>query len=432
MLRSQVSILRLLTHTAWIAGLMALAVACAQPALEGDDDVDAATGVTGPDPTRPAKVLYFMMGEDAWVASAAGTEGQRICRASTPHPDERGARALCVPALEALDTQLALFDVAALQVITSYDEWGRDMLIAPTVSPDGSKVAYGALNDALLDVILVYDDANHQIASVEAFDFIGWAGSDALVIKKGQPAIWAIGADEPHYINGNQPRAVGPEPAGAVYETMVLEFKVHFIDVNGETRELGKGQLGGVWGSRVLIIPVDGVGPARLVDLADSEFGAEIELPPVPFDRMLGTRLVGPDQVIIEKQLFVTCGVEQQRYATQSFWHDVERSETTPLADTEGEVHAVLVDASGSVALILDLEPCGAPKGTGRILNLSTDRSRPLSDFLADPVTAGAVSGDGRFVAVAVANGVQVIDLVSDEVRIAGTGSAGGSVLHFR
>ena len=430
---------------------LVLVAACAStpPADGGGDEDDAAVGVAPPPPPEAmdSRLLYFHMGQDAWLASAAGTESQKICEKASAQPDEDGSRVLCVPDRDALeegeDPVLKLYDLGSFSVTAEYEGWIGNEYDLPHISPEGSKVAFVAFNDNGLQVVRVFDDGAHEIDEVLASGVIGWAGEEALVLDRGNQAVlWVLGSeDEGRTINGSGAVPVSGFPAGVAYERLGrTNLKVYFLDVNGQERDFGIGRIGGVGAGRLLIGPEFDNGPeleARLVDLADTQFEKTIPIPSVGFDRMAGVRLVGANTVLVELQMFATCGIELGRFAMHTIWHHIDDDgdrDEYEIGNTEDaeHPHIALTDRKGDRALIVDVDPCGEPIGTARIVEISDHEVRDITDFIAEPVRGGDISPDGRFVVVSLANGVQVVDLATDTVRIAGTGQAGGRVFHFR
>ena len=55
-----------------------------------------------------------------------------------------------------------------------------------------------------------------------------------------------------------------------------------------------------------------------------------------------------------------------------------------------------------------------------------------LTDYIAEPVLDGSMSPEGRFVALSLGNGVQVLDLALERTIVAGTGAEGGGIFYFR
>ncbi|MGK0361282.1 MAG: hypothetical protein ACI9U2_003600, partial [Bradymonadia bacterium] len=72
--------------------------------------------------------------------------------------------------------------------------------------------------------------------------------------------------------------------------------------------------------------------------------------------------------------------------------------------------------------------------GTGRVNNLRSGESTRLVEYVQGAISAATLSNDGRFVAVATADGVTVIDLASSPPvqRAAGMGAPGGTEIIFR
>jgi hypothetical protein len=422
--------------------LALLLTACAQ-AQKPDDghgggggsgsSADAGAPAPPPGGVPATRLLYFTEGGDAWLASAAGTEPRKICDAAAPHPDLDGKRALCVPA--ATDTPLRLYDLGTFSVIEEYADWRQGSTSTPALSPDGSKIAFSALDDAGQDVVRVVDDGQHVLAETPAFGVVAFPGPETLLLDAGDgpPAVWHVGDADKHTLRGTNPAPIGPDPAGVAYET-IDDLHVRFLGGDGAERDLGAGQIGGVWGTHVLVAPVEGAaGTAHLLDLADPHADETLDLASVPFDRQRGTRLAGPHTVLVEDQVFATCQGFQERRPTKTHWYDLKAGRDVVLADTGADPHLALPDQRGAHALVLDVDPCGHPKGTGRVVDLSDGSARPLTDFLPDPVRAGAISPDGRFVALSLAGGVRVLDLSGDTtLRVAATGAAGGDVLEFR
>lgn len=401
----------------------------------GGGDGDGLSGTVIPPPAEPgsARLLYFTMGGDAWLASAAGTDPRPICEGAEPWPSATGARALCVPADEA--QPLRLYDLGALGVIAEYAEWRRGALSGPMLSPDGSRVAVVATGPAGDDVVRVFDDGGNVVGEIAAFGVLAFASPDVLLLDRGggAPALWRLGGDEAVALAGTRHQPVGPDPAGAVYEVTAPGSEVVFQGADGRKRELGAGRLGGVYGRRVLVVPSASAldEPARVVDLLDDTYEATFAVPRVPFDRQLGVRLVGPRTVLVEQHLTVWCNAMAHRGPTKTIWYDVDDGSSETVAETGADPHVVLPAVTGDRALVLDVDPCGEPLGTGRVVDLDGDE-RPLTDFLPEPVEAGAISPEGRFVAVSLENGVRVIDLSSGTVRVAATGAEGGATFHFR
>lgn len=424
-----------------ISLLCAVLAACAAGETEDDSrlrppppggEADALVGGGGPPPpgAGAATRLFFRVGQDGFAASSAGTEARVICPGARPVPDAEGGRVLCVP--DAEGTPLTLYDLAAGIVIEEYAEWRLTADRPPLLSPDGGKVAVRARRaEDGMDVVRVYDDGGNIVAETPAFEVLAFPGPETVLFEAQQGvSVWALGAD-PVALSGTTARGVGPDAAGAVYQVVAPAAKVFYADgVSGAPRDLGEGTLLDTFGRRVLI---EQGASARIIDVGDPRFEQTLSLPTVPFDRQRSARLEDPDAVLVEVQSFASCpGGVRGRAALETTWRDTLEDETVTVA-TGDTTHRASVDRAGTWALVLDVDVCGAPMGSGRVVHLKDDsRSRELRDLLAEGETprGGAISRDGRFVAIAVLDGVRVIDLASDyAVRAAAAGGAGGDLV---
>ena len=372
--------------------------------------------------------LFFRAGADGFVATAAGTEVRMICAGARPVPDAEGGRVLCVPDSDA--QPLALYDLAADVVIETYADWQLSADRPPRLSPDGGKIAVRVIDEGGADAVRVYDDGGNTVAETAAFEVIAFPGPDTVLLDRQQTAVWVLGS-EPVTLQGGGAMPVGPDPAGAVYQISAPQPKVLFVDgLGGAPRELGMGSLGGAAGTRVLL---EVGNTARVLDVGDPTLDRAVTLPSVGFDRQRGVRFESPEALLSEVQTVSACpGGASQRVSVQTRWHRVIDGEAETVAQTDTG-HRAWVDRAGEWALVLDLDACGAPQGTGRVVNVKDDaKSRALDALLAagESPQAGAVSPDGRFVALALSDGVRVIDLASDyTVRDAARGSAGADIV---
>ncbi len=426
-----------------ISLLCAALAACAAGETEDDGrlrppppggEADALVGGGGPPPpgAGDATLLFFRVGPDGFAARAAGTEARVICPGARPVPDDEGGRVLCVP--DAEGAPLTLYDLAAGIVIEAYPEWRLTADRPPRLSPDGGKVAVRARRaEDGMDVVRVYDDGGNIVGEAPGFEVLDFPGPETVLFETAQGAsVWALGAD-PVALPGITAQAVGPDAAGAVYQVVAPAPKVFYADgVSGAPRDLGEGTLRATFRRRVLI---EQGAQARLVDVGDPRFEQSLTLPTVPFDRQRSARLEDTDAVLVEVQGFASCpGGVRGRAALETTWRDTIEDETLIVA-TGDTTHRAHVDRAGNWALVLDVDVCGAPVGSGRVVHLRDDsRSRDLRDLLAEGETprGGALSRDGRFVALGVLDGVRVIDLASDyAVRAAAAGGHGGD-LAFR
>lgn len=284
-------------------------------------------------------------------------------------------------------------------------------------------------------MVILADGGGNPINMVPALGVLGFAGNDALILDRGPiKVLWSIFGGNEEIITGTNIHAVGPVGAGAVYEIFDRETVVEYVNAAGQTREMGAGRIGGVFGQRMLLIPnsVALDTNALLLDVTDPAFQVEIPLPQVPFDRIFDARLVGPDGVILEMKQSISCPGVDLNYSMVTTWYDAETGASYPIADTGREPHVARTDALGVRALVLNVDECGESEGTGYIVELATGAQTPLTDYIAEPVLDGAMSPDGRFVALSLANGVQVLDLALERIVVAGAGAKGGSVFQFR
>ncbi|MFN3199021.1 MAG: hypothetical protein ACE366_11540 [Bradymonadia bacterium] len=401
---------------------------CDNP-FECNEDPDA--GLQG-DPGA-SQYLYYRIGDDVWLASAAGTEARMICEDSTVEVDEIGRYALCVPNDEEQPLKLFFFDL--LDINQEYMEWRPQVEGGPQISPDGNFVAYlGPISEAE-DMVILADGGGNVVSMVPALGVLDFAGNEALLLDRGPiKVLWSVFGGTEEIISGNNPHTVGPVGAGVVAEIFDRENLVEYVNTAGQSRDLGPGRIGGVYGQRVLVIPknfgLDEV--AVLHDVADPGFAIEIPLPQVPFDRIFDARLVGPNGVLLEEKQSIACPGVPLNYSMQTTWYDVESGESYPVADTGRDPHRVRPDALGVRALVLTVDECGTPTGEGHIVELASGAITELTDYIAEPVLDGSMSPDGRFVALSLASGVQVLDLALERIVVAGTGSEGGAVFKFR
>ncbi len=416
-----------------------LAFGCASAAEEDDnpfrDPVDAPDAlVSGPgeDPgggLTNVRLLFFKIGADGWLASAAGTEARMVCPDADMVPDAEGTRVLCVP--DTHDAPLRLYDVELSEVVVEFEDWVKAQRSPPALSPDGSKVAVRAFSEGQ-DVARVYGDGGNIVEEVQAFDMLGFASNDTLLIDRNSTAVWRL-RDEPWTVTGSSVRPVGPDPAGAVYELSNPAFHAYFLDgVDGMTRALGEGKIGAVFGTRVLIRTPDKMG--HLVDVADEAFSEVLSLPTPKFDQVpdVALTLLSRSVVLSAVQTAATCGAMQQRVAAETRWHHITQGESVVVGADDGTPHRADVNLAGTLGLVMDIDPCGAPLGTGRLIDLGQERvERELSEWLEAPVLDARLSPDGRFVALATEDGLQVLDLSNDMLREAATGGK-ATALRYR
>lgn len=382
-----------------------------------------------------SRLVFFQIGADGWMASAAGTDPRLICENARPVPDAAGSRVLCVPASD--DDPLTIYDVSNDLSLVSIADWQATNLTRPLLSPDGSRVVLKTLSQRQRPLVRVINDAGVQVAELEAFGILGFPRDDVVILDVNQPALWRIGMD-PVAVSGSNAHGIGPEPVGIVYETPLPESKVFYRDADSmRAVELAEGNLAGAFEDRILVLGRNGQTGQRtatLLDVDDLDYAADIPIPPVPFDRILNTRLVSRSTVIIELRSFVTCGVSQAQVTTRTTWFDVNRGEAFDIEDTGGEGHAAYVDSRGENALIIDLDACGNPTGTGRVKNLRSGETVRLVEYIQGAISAATLSPDGRFLAAATADGVTIIDLASSPpvARPAGMGAPGGTEIIFR
>ncbi len=416
---------------------LALAAGCAKPVedelpFRKDALVSGGGGMGGNFEPAPgdARFLFFTVDGQGFLSSAAGTDARPICDAETLRVDELGERVLCVPASS--DTALTLYDVLASEAIATYADWIDSPLGSPELSPDGSRVAYPTISDEGKRVVQVRDDGENVIGETRGAAMLGFADERTLVIESNGPKLWRVG-DEPIQIPGGSPRPAGPDPAGAVYEVVSPNFNAYFLDAeSGRSRDLGAGRVTDVRGRRVLVQEnnLDGANIGTLLDVGDASFVADIPLPMVPFDRVLQARLVGNGRVLIEQAgLAIACD-GPRGFSVRSELYEVRGEETRLLAESDGP-HIAEIDGNAEMVLIVDVDACGRSQGTGRVGEIGDDLDDLAALLQGEPIQKAALSRDGRFVAVTVADGVRVIDLPSDLTRSAASGGPGGE-LHFR
>lgn len=424
--------------------LLCLFAACATADPEDDpmfrgpgDALVGGGGDGGVTNIAVSNLVFYQVGADGYMASAAGTDPRLICENARPVPDAVGSRVLCVP--ESDDNPLTIYDVANDISLVSIADWKTSNSTRPFIAPDGSRVAVRTLNPRQRSLVRIIDDGGVVVAEIEAEGILDYPRDDVVVLDMNQPALWRIGMD-PVAVAGSSAAGIGPEPAGMVYETPLPTSKVFYRDAEGDRAiEIAQGEIGGVFGDRVLVLRRDDDNPgakiATLLDVDDLDFQANVPMPGrVPFDRVLQTRLVGRNTVVTELQSFATCGGRQVRVASSTSWYDANRGEAFEIANTGTEGHRAFVDSRGENALVLDLDACGNPTGTGRVNNLRSGESTRLVEYVQGAISAATLSDDGRFVAVSTADGVTVIDLASSPPvqRAAGMGAPGGTEIIFR
>lgn len=400
------------------------------PGRGGAPDALVSGGDGGPGPGgSTARLLFFRVGADGYVAAADGTGATVICPGGTPYPDDDGGRALCIP--DDTSAPLSLYDTAARTAIAEYPGWRPGRTGRPQLAPDGGKVAFVAENDEGLFVARLADDGGHAIGEVEALDVVAFPGPETLVVDFRRPSVWRPGA-EPVPIDALMFSPVGPEPAGVVHASR--DGGGVFLDAaTRQLRGLGAGAPGGVHGTRVLLVdPL--AAEARIVDLADPLVDHVVPLPDVRFDQILGTALAGPAAALLRFDRLETCadGVIPTARTTQ--WYGVALGETRVVANTDPASHAAYVDHVGTRALVLDVDPCGLPIGTGKIRDLATGADQQLTAFVPGRVHAGAVSTDGRYVALGHEQGLSVVDFgaTPPATRVVVTGDRTGEEVWFR
>lgn len=427
-----------------LLGVLPAALGCAEavtddgPRFRGAPDALVGGSDAGLEGATASRLLFFQVGADGYVAGASGSNARLICENALAVPDLAGDRALCRP--ELATQPLRLYDVAADLHLVDYEGWRASTLGPPVLSPEGNRVAFKAEDADFNTVIRVVDENGVQVADGRGFEVLGFARDDVLILDTNQPAVWRIGSD-PVPIAGGHPTPAGPDPAGLVYEVISPTDKVFFLDGDtGRSRELADGILADVHGDRVLVIQNDpapdrvGLKRALLLDLNDGTFEAFVPLPQVPFDRTLSVRLMGPASFVVELASVAPCPGGSAIVPTRTTWYNTLRAEIFEVDDTGGQPHRAQVDLRGERALILDVDACGNPAGSGRVKNLRTGEVFRLGEVVQGAFSAATLSPDGRFVALARVDGVTVIDLATTPptTRLAGSGAPGGTALEFR
>ncbi len=423
-LRHHSSVIR---RRAWLL-VPLLAVACARTAEEdsipfrADALVSGGGGAGGEARPEAARFLFFTLAGQGYLASAAGTEARPICDAVSLRVDAAGERVLCIPASP--DAPLLLHDLAATEVIARYPGWRESRLGTPQLSPDGGRVAFPTINEAGKRVVQVRDDGENLVGETRGSAVLGFADERTLLVEAGDTQLWRIGED-PVDLHGSDERPVGPDPAGAVYEVRSPERTVFFMNAeDGRTRSLGPGEIAAVRGRRVLVKGARS-GTGVLYDVADGAFSAEVPVPELPLGAVLQMRFASASKVLVEQVRVIACGGSTLRTDLYEVGGDSE-----VLVDEAGH-HVAHIDPRGRTLLVVDVDPCGRPLGGGRVGEVGGALSELEALVPEGPIQSAALSRDGRFVAVTVADGVRVVDLESDVTRTAASGGAGGE-LHFR
>lgn len=414
-----------------LAGWATALGGCASQAPE--DEPGGSTPDAGVSEPQGSQYLYYRIGEDVWLSSAAGTEARMICEGAEVQVDDAGRYALCIPTDEDRPLELFFFDL--LEVGQTYEGWRHQVDGTPVISPDGQFIAYLGPISEEDDMVLVADAGGNVVSMVPALAVLDFVGSDALILDRGPIKIlWSLFTGDEQVISGSNIHPVGPVGAGAVYEIFDRENIVEYVNTAGQRRELGPGKIGGVYGERVLVVPnsVTLDAEATLLDVSDTNFEVKVPLPQVPFDRIFDARLVGPTGVLLELKQSISCPGVGLNYSMETTWYDVETGDSRLVADTGRVPHVVRPDAAGVRALVLDVDECGDPMGTGRVVELATGAVTELTDYIAEPVLDGSMSPEGRFVALSLGNGVQVLDLALERTIVAGTGAEGGGIFYFR
>lgn len=370
-----------------------------------------------------SRLLFFIAGTTAYAANAAGEGARPLCPADAIDVDALGERVLCIPAED--DQPLIFYDVVGGRVLAEIPGWVKSGNGRPALSSDGQRVATKGQDEQLRSVVRVYDDGGQVVDEVDAFEVRGFASDNVLLVEGPTPALWRIG-QAPKALAGLAPLAVGPSPAGAVYDVAGADFHVDFEDFAG-ARTIAPGQIAAVAGTEVLARTIRN--EATLVDVADPDNARALALPAVPFDRTLGLRLPRPGQVIVELRGLTNCDAVQETRATTSILLDPRAATQVELADTAPSPHRA--EVGGERALIVDLDRCGAPTGTATVVDLTSAERRPLGELAPGALTAATLSVGGRFVAVGYADHVAVVDLDGGQLR-AVVGEGPGRAFVFR
>lgn len=389
--------------------------------FRADALVSGAGGGAGEEPAPgESRFLFFVLDGQGYVASAAGTGARPICDAATLRVDDAGERVLCIP--DDTDVPLQLYDVPANEVLSSYPGWRQSNLGTPQLSADGGAVAYPTVSEEGSRVVQVRDDLENLVGETRGSAVVGFANARTLLINRDGVRLWRVGDEESVPVPNNA-RPVGPEPAGAVFHESTGGFTASFLNAEtGLTLKLGDGQVSDVRGRRAL---VEGV----LYDVGDPSYAVEVSLPDLRFNEVLQADLVRSSLVRLEVRP-VSAGCDSGMGApTRTELYDARQDDSDTLYEDADTPHLTRIDGRGRVVLVLDTDRCGRIVGTGRVGEPGdmTD----LDDFTDEVFSDGAISPDGRFVALVTAAGVRVVDRPSDTTRPAADGQAASS-LQFR
>jgi len=296
------------------------------------------------------------------------------------------------------------------------EEWRATPMNPPLLSPEGDRVA--SLTEAP-GFVRVLAENGAELDRIEAQDLLAFPGQDAVLLDRITPHLWALGLAETRAreLIGSEVTPVGPDPAGVLYQTVGLEeLKVAFMNaLDLGVQELGGGRLGAHFGSRVLLLDSSSSGEeglqGRILDLEDPSVDLPVSLPPQRFsDPQMLIQMLSPSQILIEFPPSASC-LEKHPGSTRSIWDDLLDDEEP--WEHSGDPHHLLVHSESELIIILDVSPCGAPEGGGIILDRLSGERYELEELIEAPIRGAQLSPDGRYAALALSDGVAILDLAA-------------------
>lgn len=383
----------------------------------------------------PAPVALFMqVGRDGYAASPDGQGATVICPEAAITASDDGARIMCTPTDDT--APLTLIERGSQELLTEIPDWSPSTASPSLLSPAGEQVATRVFQGGE-DVVLLFSDTGALADQTPARLVTAFAAENVLLLMGAdrKARLWRRG-EQPVTMNTILALPIGPAPVGAIYQRLGNAPHVVFLNARtGDEIDLGVGLVGATFGTRVLVLD-EVQRSGRVLDMDDSDIDFEVTLPRRGFDEPFLRAFFLDDwslQIEIRSSSCPTGLNDQVSVARTTTWLNIADDERTSIVTTRADAHSVQLDGAKSRALVLDVDNCGNPLGTGRILDLSEDgaEDRPLTAFVDGTITAAALSKDGRYLALSTRDGVTVADLEAGTTTPIDAPGRGG-VLSFR